>query len=101
MEHGIPVDDEFMETTYAVPTIVTNRFVVSTTSTNFRLVFGDSRVFNGKINWRIALSMTPMEAYELRAVLNNLLKPFEAEIEKALSDFEAAKAAADGTAKNG
>jgi len=93
---GIPVDEDFMEETFAVPTVQVNKFVVSTNPGVFRIAFGESRVFGSKVNWRIALSMSPIEAHELREVLDQLLEPFKEEIETTIANFEAAKADGDG-----
>lgn len=83
-----PVTDDEMDATYAVPTVVVNRFVISTTPNHFRLAFGETRAGTGPINWRIALSMNPGEAYELRNILNRLLEPFEKDITAALQNAE-------------
>lgn len=96
---GIPVDDEFMEATFAVPTVTVNKFVVSTNPGAFRIAFGEARAYGSNINWRIALSMSPMEAFELREVLNQLLEPFKEEIDRTIADFAAMKAAEDGERK--
>lgn len=96
MEKGVPVDDEMMDETYVVPTVVVNRFVVSTTQTSFRVVFGESRDFGGRINWRLGVSMSPFEAYELRDVLDRLLEPFKDNIEAAITENRAAQAGRDG-----
>jgi hypothetical protein len=88
----LPVNDDLMESTYSVPTVVANRFVVSTTPQSFRLVFGESRTSNSPINWRVALSLTPFEAYELSRVLEALLVPFKADIESNLGERAAGQA---------
>ena len=96
MEKGIPVDDQTMDETYAVPTVVVNRFVVSTNPTTFRVVFGESRDIGSRINWRVGVSMSPFEAYELRGVLDKLLEPFKDNLDAVISDVQAARTKRDG-----
>lgn len=73
----LPVSDDLMEETFGAANAIVNRFIVSSTPDLFRIAFGESRLPNSKIHWRVALSMKPAQAAELRDVLNSLLKPFE------------------------
>lgn len=85
MEHkSKSVSDDEMRSSYTVPTAIVNRFIVSTNTNRFRLAFGETLNFDDPVNWRIALSLTPLEAWELRNILNDLLKPFESDIQNAL-----------------
>lgn len=85
------VTPEIMQDTYSVPTIVVNRFVISTSPNSFRVVFGES--YGEKVHYRVGVSMTPLEAYDLKNLLESLLIPFAQDIENVISTFE--KAAAD------
>lgn len=80
----LPVDDDIMRASYAVPSVAVNRFLVSTSPASFRLAFGESYQRSDQIAWRVALTMSPFEAYELSKLLEELLQPFRAEIEEVL-----------------
>lgn len=71
------VSPDEMRATYAVPTITVNRFVVSTNPAQVRIAFGETLYVEDQINWRVALSLSPYEAIELKAALSKLLAPFE------------------------
>ena len=77
------VSEEEMETSYTVPTVVVNRYLVSTLPTNpgrVRIAFGESAGAD-RISYRLAVQMTAYEANELKEILETLLVPFHAEIE--------------------
>lgn len=79
------VTNEEMRSTYNVPTVITNRFVVSTNPANVRIAFGETLYPDDTVNWRIALSLSHFEALELKEVLSNLLAPFEAQLSQGTS----------------
>lgn len=75
--------DEMMDTTYAVPTVTANRFIVSGHGDLLRIAFGESRTPESTINFRGAVAMTPFQAWELAKIIQNVLGPRVAEFEAA------------------
>lgn len=92
-EKPTPVTEEAMAASYAVPTAVVDRFLVSTAGGvpgKVRIAFGESMGSSGVISYRIAVQMTPVEAHELKSILESLLQPFQGEIDAVI------KGAGDG-----
>jgi hypothetical protein len=80
-----PVDDTEMDATYSVPTLIVNRFVVATTNQNTRIAFGEARL-EAPTTYRVALSMTTFEAFELLKVMETLLEPYREQFESLVSE---------------
>jgi len=79
-----PVPDEEMAASYAVPTAVVNRFLISTEGGvpgRFRIAFGERMGTTDHVAYRVAVQMTPLEAFELKSILETLLKPFQEDID--------------------
>jgi hypothetical protein len=71
--------DEIVES-FSVPTVVVNRFLVTTQPDHFRIAFGEVATDQQPISYRMAIRLTPWEAQELKRVLETLLEPFEADM---------------------
>lgn len=70
------VTPDELRATFSVPTVVVNRFLVSTNPVQIRIAFGESLNLEDEVNWRVALSLTPYEANELQIVLSKLLEVY-------------------------
>lgn len=68
---------EEIRESFSVPTITVNRFLISTNPAQVRVAFGETLSPDDPVNWRVALSLTPYEAWELKQVLTKLMEPFE------------------------
>ncbi|UVC08681.1 hypothetical protein IHQ71_26730 [Rhizobium sp. TH2] len=78
----VSADD--LSASYAVPTAVVDRFLVSTEGGvpgKFRIAFGETMGPSGHVAYRVAIQMTPLQAYDLKNVLQSLLEPFQEEID--------------------
>lgn len=78
-----PVSPEELELSYSVPTVIVNRFLVSTTPSTpgtVRIAFGESNAPELPTHYRVALQLTAFDANELKDLLERLLTPFEEEI---------------------
>ncbi|MEI9416920.1 hypothetical protein [Mesorhizobium sp. Cs1321R2N1] len=72
-----------MDSTYIVPTVTANRFIVSGHGDLVRIAFGENRTPESPINFRGAVAMTPYQAWELSKILQNVLGHRIAEFEAA------------------
>jgi len=75
-----PVTVDEIAASYAVPTVIVNRFLVTTQPSHFRIAFGESVSPDHPINYRIAVQLTPGEAEELKLILEKLLDPFKEDL---------------------
>jgi hypothetical protein len=96
----LPVSDALMEETYGVPTVTINRFIMNTAPNSFRIALGESKAWDAPIHWRLAIKLTPFEAFEMKRVLETLLEPFKDHIDEVLQANEAAEKAADTGSKD-
>lgn len=87
-EQPKPVTHDQVSETFAVPTVVVNRFLVTTNPDRVRIVFGESYSPDHATFHRVAVQLTPWEADELRVVLEELLKPFQPVFDEAKAKFD-------------
>ncbi|MEQ1944230.1 hypothetical protein ABMA32_17590 [Mesorhizobium sp. VNQ89] len=80
------VSDDELETSYTVPTAISNTFVLRDIGNGaIRIAFGERRDPNSPAHYRVALALPREQAFELKLILGKLLEQYEPELEK---DFE-------------
>ncbi|MBE1208404.1 hypothetical protein [Aminobacter carboxidus] len=80
-----------MESTFLLPTVFANRFIVGGYGEQVRISFGESRTIESPINFRGSVALTPYQAWELAKVLLQHLGPHAAQFEAELNAKSDAK----------
>jgi hypothetical protein len=78
--------DDLMESSYSVPTVSINRFLVNRVDVGLvRIALGEGRNAEAPVNWRGSIVLTPYQAWELTKLIQSLLGEEYAAFDKAQS----------------